>query len=132
MAPCKRGLKVLFWSTLHSSDLEIDVEFDGSFSHCTTLYEADQVLQVYIFIFASPAGCRAVSAEYHGRLPPCTDPTMNDAELLQVKSSVNVSSSYYYTNMSLGLEIEYMEDGSYTMKYKRFSPTSEITRRSRK
>ena len=57
---------------------------------------------------------------------------MDDAELLQVKSTVNVSSSYYYTNMSLGPDIEYMDDGSYTMKYKTFSPSSEISRRSRR
>lgn len=45
-------LKVPFRSTLHPADLEIDVEFDGSFSHCTTLYEGDKVLHVYVFIIS--------------------------------------------------------------------------------
>jgi hypothetical protein len=48
---------------------------------------------------------------------------LNDTQLLQLKSTKNVSSSYYYTNQALAPSIEYMDDGSYCMNFKTSSDT---------
>jgi hypothetical protein len=116
--------KVPNQTSLCPDSLGIDIEFDGLFEHCTTLYEGDEVLHVYIFIFSNPTGCRAISHDsLHGSLPPsCAVTMLTDVQLLQLKSTKNVSSSYYYTNEALAPRIEYMDDGRYCMNFK---PSSE-------
>lgn len=115
--------KVPFYTKLHTEDIDIDIniDFEGSFSHCATLTEDNADLQVYVFIFESPIGCRSVKHGYHRLLPPCVGPTMNDEELLELKSTASVANSFYYTDPSDAPTIEYRDDGTYSMNFNKRS-----------
>ena len=76
---------------------------------------------MYIFIFDEYCGCRSINRDFHGLLPPCAGPTMSDEDLLKLKSSINVANSYFFTIKDNAPTIEYRDDGSYIMIYKKSS-----------
>lgn len=89
---------------------------EGQFVFVADLKEGNRQLNVYAYLFTKAVGCRKYSFKKHGRLPPTTDETMPEPELLKL-CGASVACSYYYRREMEGPTISYDEAGGYTMKY---------------
>ena len=89
---------------------------EGQFVFVADLKEGNRQLNVYAYLFTKAVGCRKYSLKKHGRLPPTTDETMPEPELLKL-CGASVACSYYYRREMEGPTISYEEAGGYTMKY---------------
>lgn len=89
----------------------ISVPVDGHFKHLRKIGGVN----VYIFNFDKTKGCRDISPEFHGALPPCTERNVPMTTMISNHSkNVSVGGSFFYVGVEPTVEYD---DDSYTLRF---------------
>lgn len=70
----------------------------GKFVHLKNIHENSETMAIFIYTFNEVIGCRNISDDFHGLLPPCDDVNkLTDTVLLSFRGEGKLGTSFYYT-----------------------------------